>query len=181
MGLLYWRSSIPSRRRKLAMPLAAVNQAKESIRLYDQQSEEYDRPFRIEDHETAIQCLDFEGFLAFGLGLVRFIDKFDLAWKTKVHKGVVKYDKEIDDMIGTLYELWMHPCDRVMKRLKDFEGQGFQVSGADEFRRACQEVKGILTPDEEFFAGNDAFVRLQEQAIEANRRGETVELKEFSD
>lgn len=163
------------------MTLAAVNRARESICQYDKQSEDYDHPFKMEDHETAMECLDFEGFLAFGLSLVRFVDRFDLAWQSKVRKGLIPPQKEIEDLVDAMYKAWMHPCDRVMKRIEEFEKEGFQVSGAEDFRLACREVKGILTPDEDFFAGNDQLVRLQEEAVAANQRGETVELKEFSD
>ena len=153
-----------------------LNLAREQLERYEKSSESWK-----EDHEAAQRCLDFEGLLAYGVSLVRFIDAIDLAWRTKVLQKQLPHDAKMEEAIDCLYRGWLYPRERMTKRLESFEEQGFLVSGADEFRQACREVKGILTPDGEFFAGNDALLRKQDEAVEAHGRGETVELRELSD
>ena len=150
--------------------------AREQLQRYERSSESWK-----EDHEAAQRCLDFEGLLAYGVSLVHFIDAIDLAWRTKVYQKQLPHDVKMEEAIDFLYERWLNPCERMTRKLESFEEQGFLVSGADEFRQASCEVKGIRTPDNEFFAGNDALLRKQDEAVEAHRRGETVELKELSD
>jgi hypothetical protein len=158
-----------------------IQDAQESLRRYENRSARYEeQPERWkQDHNAAMHCFDFEGLLAFGLSLFDFINRIDEAWRIKVFRNLVPYNPTVDEGIEELYHLWLKPCDRLLVRLSELE-KYFDVAGAKEFRSACREVQGILTEDEEFFA-HDQLVRLRDEAVEANRRGEVEEMRSLGD
>ncbi|HKI35497.1 MAG TPA: hypothetical protein VKA46_26815 [Gemmataceae bacterium] len=158
-----------------------IQDAQESLQRYEKRSERYSQQPEQwkQDHEAAMCCFDFEGLLAFGLSLYDYINRIDEAWRVKVYRNLVPHDPAVDKVIEELYRGWLKPYDRVLARLSALE-KHFDVAGAKEFRSACREVQGILTPDEEFFI-HDRLARLRDEAVDANRRGEAEEMRSIGD
>jgi hypothetical protein len=148
---------------------------REQLSLYEQQSESC-----MLDHEDAVRCRDFEELLAIGIALCDLVHRLDEEWRRQVRSGNLQYDPAADSAIQSLYELWFRPCDKLRATLQQLEDRGFTIEGAREFRQRCDEVRGILTPDEEFFAG-DALVSLRDKTIDEHRRGETTDIGGLSD
>jgi hypothetical protein len=133
-----------------------------------------------DDHDLATACFELEELVATGIDAVDAINRADEWLRSRVASGKAKYDAIQDARIDALYQQWMHGSDRVIALLDQFEKKGFEVRGAEQFRRSYREVQGILTPDEKFFA-HHSLVKLRDEAVDAHRRGETVEIKELSD
>jgi len=159
-------------------PNHTIVEAQESLARYERKTDYYEEHWK-QDHQEAMRCFDFEEVLAFGLSLYDYLNRIDEAWRAKVHRQLISYDAEFDRLIEELYRLWLKPCDRILNRLTSFE-KHFEVEGAKEFRAACREVKGLLTPDEEFFS-QDRLVRLRDEAVAANLRGDVEEMKGVAD
>jgi hypothetical protein len=153
--------------------------AESQLKIYEEQASESQEAW-MKDHDAAMQCLDFEGHIAFGLSVLDFVHRLDEAWRTKVYKNLLDYDEDVSKAIDALYAWWLRPCPRVMERLKGFENEGFVVSGAKQFRSACKEVEAIVRDPREVFS-SASLVELRDRAIDASRRGDVVEMKELGD
>jgi hypothetical protein len=156
---------------------ATIQDAQESLQRFERRTERYaEQPEEWkQDHDAAMRCFDFEGLLAFGLSLFDFINRIDEVWRVKVFRGLVPYDPASDEVIGDLYRWWLRPCDRILARLSELE-KHFDVEGSKEFRSACREVQGLLTRSADFFT-HERLARLRDEAVDANRRGESEEMR----
>ena len=132
------------------------------------------------DHKEAMACFELEELLALGIDAFKAINRADEWVRAQVVSGEAEYDVGEFEKVEVLYQQWMQCSIVVNDILSRFEKNDFDVRGADDFRRCYREVQGILTPDEKFFA-HDSLVRLRDEAIDAHRRRETVEIKELSD
>lgn len=123
------------------------------------------------DHEFAMRCVDFEILLQHGLFVYDLINQIDEAIRAASRKGMIEFTRDIQDSVSALYRWWLEPCDAVLQLLVRFERQGYEVDHASEFRSAVREVRGVLTPDDEFFQESDV-AALRDAAIESFERGE---------
>ena len=122
------------------------------------------------DHDRAMECLDLELLLQWGLSCYDAINFADEKVRSLARSGKLEFTPEVADVITTAYRSWMKPCETVIRQLEAFERDGFSVEKAERFRSACREVRGILTDDAEFFG--DGLVELRDGAIDAFRTGE---------
>jgi hypothetical protein len=152
-----------------------IGDARDSLLEFDRQTERWNA-----DSKAAERCIRLELRLAIGILQYNMLNRIDEVWRTYVLRGAVEYSVKMDEQIGDLYRLWYKSCARLLPHLAACEKEGFVVEGAMEFRSACREAEGILTPDDVFFSA-DALVELRDEAIEANRRGETAEIKSIGD
>jgi hypothetical protein len=141
------------------------NVIRRRLSAYAEESELWNR-----DHRLAMASADFEDHLAFGLKLFDRITEIDQSWRREVFSGMVDYDSGFDAEIRELYEAWNKPCDLNEAVLSWLESRFGPVNHAEEFRSHCREVKGILTPDDQFFA-DEKLVDLRDQAIDDLRGG----------
>lgn len=123
------------------------------------------------DHHFATECLDLELLLQHGISVYQAINFLDNAMREFVLTGKTEYSAENETAIADLYEWWFRPCDRILKKIDEFEARDFRVEYAEEFRGACIEVQGCFTDDEAFFSGGD-LVTLRDRAIDSLKRGE---------
>lgn len=82
--------------------------------------------------------------------------------------------------IEGLFRQMLPAAETLLAAVQYAAGQGYPIEQADEFANVLRAVRGILTPDDEFFAGA-AQERLREQALDALRQGDVVELREIDD
>jgi hypothetical protein len=146
------------------------------LEFYEQKSEQV----WSDAHEAALHATDCEELLALGNFLFERINRLDESWRNAVYTGHWSDDRGFEKVVEGLYRSWSKAGEVLLRWLEQLEGQGFCVEGAEQFRRCCREVRGILTPDDEFFSG-DAQVNARDQAIDEHRRGETTELGQLSD
>ncbi len=125
--------------------------------------------------DLEINRLDFELLLRFGISLFETINFIDETWQLKVATEELDHSDESQNDIVQLYEWWLRPCNSLLAELKRFEDKDFVVTHAEAFRSAYREVYGILTPDEEFFSGED-LVTARDKAIDEHERGECESL-----
>jgi hypothetical protein len=128
-------------------------------------------------HAESTACLDFEELLAHANAIFDAVSSWDTLWHHKVFAEAIPYDAGDDQRIVELYTLWLQPADYLLGEIDRFERAGCAVAAAAEFRRNCAEVRGILTPDDEFFGAE--LIPLQEEARAAHRRGETEEFDDL--
>ena len=95
--------------------------------------------------------------------------------REKAFAGQFDYTEGTRQAFAELFEWWLRPRGRVLPIIDYFEGRGHSVEGANEFRAACEDVVGIITPDAEFFGG-DELAELRDRAIDEHRaeRDETA-------
>lgn len=130
----------------------------------------------VPDHVAAAACLDFESLLRKGLWIYEELNRLDEAFRGFVHRGELEYVPEWDDALEEAYRAWLKPCDRVFQSLNELEEQGFVIERADEFRAACHEVAGLLTPDVDFFSG-EPLAQLRDEALKSAQHGECEEME----
>ena len=148
--------------------IAAAQLLHDQMKLAESQAEQWQQ-----DHEDARDCHVLEFLLRTSLRFLDEIGNLDNKNRLLVLQGEAEAGAE--ELAAKLYQHWFKGATTIlMPSLTAMEGKGYQVEGAVEFRTACREVKGILTPDAQFFDG-ERLVDLRDKAIEAHRRGETEE------
>lgn len=83
-------------------------------------------------YKEAEACKDLDALLEVGLGLYKSIRRYTNG-------------KEIDGEILDLLVWWLGPCAIVEKHILHFEGLGYNVEGAIEFRRDCEEARKLAS------------------------------------
>jgi hypothetical protein len=132
------------------------------------------------DHDDAMRCVELEEVIALGLTVYNLINRMDEIWRLAVHKKKVAYSPKVDKLITKALRDWLRGCKILAKIIKKVEGLGYEVTGAEEFRLACREAEGILTPDEAFFDG-EKLQGLEAAALKSHRAGRTKTLRSLSD
>jgi hypothetical protein len=123
-----------------------------------------------QDYKEASACHLLEFFLRTWLRFLDEIGECGNQIRLLVLQG--KAEASAEASAERLYRTWLSGAETVMPFLIELEGKGYQVERSEDFRRGYREVKGILTPDDEFFSGN-RLIELRDKAIDAHRRGET--------
>jgi hypothetical protein len=141
----------------------------EHMSLAESQAEKWKK-----DHEDARDCHVLELLLRIEVGHMGGINELDNRLRSLVLRGEAD-PAEAERVVTHLYQHWLRGADEIlMPLLSQLEAKGYRVEGAEDFRAAYRQVKGILTPDDEFFA-DGRLVELRDNAIDAYRRGETEE------
>ena len=132
------------------------------------------------DHDEAMQCLELEEVLVFGMAVYHHINRMDEVWRLSVHRKRTAFDPKVERLIMKLYRVWLRVYTVLGKMLRGFEDAGYDVAGAEEFRAMCREIRGILTPDEKFFT-DEAFFQMEDSALRLHRAGKTIQIGSLSD
>ena len=116
--------------------------------------------------------MDVEAILRVGNAVFSFVTWIDDELSLASLKGELEElsPEALREQLHNLYRAWLRPCDAVELAVRRCEADGFEVEGAEEFRSARREAQGVLTPDAEFFRG-DELVVLRDQAVEDARAG----------
>jgi hypothetical protein len=148
----------------------ALTLAHDKARIYCEESELWKK-----DHALAMAYYDFRDFLEFGISIFDSITKIDEDWRLRVLKHEFDYDPAVSAKILAVYKMWLEPCDEIERALLFVEKEFGNVANAAEFRSRCREARGILTTDNQFFAG-DSLVSLCDAAIIEKRNGEAFDV-----
>lgn len=135
---------------------------------------------RASDHNVATMGLDFEATVASANALFVDVSDVDTRWHYEVAGGSLPYTEAGLERVTALYRDWGEMADAVLALLdQGFEGMR-ESAELVLLRENRNEVRGILTPDDEFFNDPALFAR-QQEALDAFHRGETVEFEEMGD
>ena len=126
------------------------------------------------DYDAAMKCRTVEYRLARAMAVYDWIVRIDEVWRLSVYQGGQAYDAETHELLTSAFRVWLGASEKLLGDLADIEQQGFTVRQAAEYRARVREAQGSLTDDAEFFSGRE-LVRLRDEAIDANARGETLE------
>lgn len=86
------------------------------------------------DHDLAMAQFQFDDLLKTGLKLLLAIKTAHTEWQGKVLSGEADPCLDVDLVIWDLYAWWLRPVERVEKELAFFEGEGFRLEHAAQFR-----------------------------------------------
>jgi hypothetical protein len=128
------------------------------------------------DHEDAMLVFDVQDSLKMGLILLDRLNAYDENIRLLGYKGDYSSDefgKHIEDIDG-LYRRWLQTSNSFRNILDSCIEKGHSIDDADRFQAALDNVKDMLTPDDEFFS-DPKLVELRDAAIDAHARGETTE------
>lgn len=145
------------------------------LQLYHAQSEAW-KPA----HRSAMRCRALERRLALGLFTFRQITQADEDWRAEVLAGRLPFSEQVETAIADAYRVWATACAPFLQATQDSEVEGYQVEGAHEFRECCQEVRGILTNDKDFFSSPE-LIALRDEAIDAHRNEATEEMSKINE
>lgn len=121
-------------------------------------------------------CLTLESSLEFGLSLYRMICHDEERWTLAVRTGRQPFCERDEQEFLSLFRAWLKPAADMLNAIEDCESQGFIVDGAAEFRQSVCEIQGILTADDQFFAG-EALTSLRDLAIKDLQDGRCSRLE----
>jgi len=127
-------------------------------------------------HAEAMDCWDCEDVLQLGIDAFDWLNRADEAIRRDINSGRLEYDPRIDRALKSLYARWLKPCPFAEQWIAVQEARGFTVRNAARFRVCCEEARAIVDDDD--VLDNDAIVELRDEAIDAYRKGETVEFGE---
>jgi hypothetical protein len=129
------------------------------------------------DHEVATAFFDFQDLVTDLIKAFKIITLVDERYRAEVYSGKCEHSAETLAKTREAYRLLFPASAEAESVLPWAEGKFGQVGGAAELRRICSELRGMFTPDDEFFSG-EPLVALRDEAIDAHRRGETTDLCE---
>ena len=125
----------------MEMPKKIRGQAvDQQLSLYEEQAEQWKSP-----HLRAMDCLDLEAVLLFGLHLYQVIQHTADAWATAARAAQSPYDEEMMGMFHKWYTNWLKPCNSILGEIDSLEREGFKVDRAEDFRAACLDVRATLS------------------------------------
>lgn len=131
-------------------------------------------------NRSARRCRALERRLALGVFTFRQICQADEDWRGELYAGRVSFSEQVETAIADAYRVWATACAAFLQAIADAEAAGTEIEGAGEFRRCCQEVRGILTSDKDFFSGPE-LTALRDEAVDAQRSGATEEMSEINE
>ena len=148
---------------------SALSIVRDSLKSYRCEADEW-RP----DHDVTMKCHEIEDFLRAGIVIFDSLVEMDEKYRERVLSGKISHDPRTDKALMGAFAMWLRPCVNIKRALAAFENRFGTVEHAEEFRSRCREAEGMLVKDGEFFSG-DALTELRDEAIDAHRRGETLD------
>lgn len=112
----------------------------QQLSLYSEQAEQWKS-----QHLRAMDCLDLEAILSFGLHLYRVILDLNERWAQDAESRKMPRDLEAVQRFHAWYTAWLKPCRAILLDIEQLEADGFKVSGAEAFRAACIDVRATLS------------------------------------
>jgi hypothetical protein len=91
--------------------------------------------------DDAPPCSELEDQLAFAIFL------FDRLRKVDERFRLTAQGADLDAEILRLYRAWGRAANDCLSALADLESRGLSVRNAPEFRRCCQEARGVLATE----------------------------------
>ena len=127
------------------------------------------------DHELAMMSFDIQELIHDGITLFRDICRLDENWRLAVFEERIPYDLDFEEKLRSLVQRFHRTTSAINRDLiPSVKKTGHSLDRVDEFRGVCAAVKGMVTPDDEFFC-DDALLRLQTDAIDDHNNGRCID------
>jgi hypothetical protein len=108
--------------------------------------------------------------------LLERILKYELEWRTSVFQGETEYDGAIGNRIEAALKWWADATEALLSKMEALGQFGFRPASLETLRPRLADVRRMLTPDGEFFEG-DELDELTAEALREDERGLTVEFR----
>ncbi len=118
------------------MPTIDRQLLRDQIELYAEQSESW-KP----DHDEAMACRNLEDLIRLGRAVFRGVQNIDEDWSAMIRSGATPLLAKDAEEVADWYRRWYAPCAKVLGDIARFEGLGYTVEGADEFRDCCCQAE----------------------------------------
>ena len=118
--------------------------------------------------------------IAVAHSFVDMILEYDLKWRTSVFRGETEYNEAIENRIRSSLKSWADDVERLLLPISSLQEFGFNPASLGTLHPRLAEVRSMLTPDDEFFVGEE-FDKLTAQALGEDERGLTVEFREMGE
>jgi hypothetical protein len=109
-----------------------------------------------------------------GVELYESINSLDEDWRELVYGKQVAYSPAIEKRLEKLYASWLETSERLLRIFaashNQLQDSGVDLQEAARLENAVREVRGLLTPDREFF-GSEKLAELRDAAIAEVRAG----------
>jgi hypothetical protein len=102
--------------------------------------------------------------------------EYDLKWRTSVFRGDTDYDEAIGNHIEACLQVWADATEALLSKMDALGHLGFHPASLETLRPRIAEVRSMLTPDGEFFEG-DELDELTARTLGEDERGATVEFR----
>jgi hypothetical protein len=96
------------------------------------------------NHRAAMQCKDFEDFLAEAVMVFRFTDESVRRRRQAVFHGLQEANLQLDEEEKQLYTHWLTLVEQDLPRLEELERTFARVEGADAFRACMDRARAFL-------------------------------------
>jgi hypothetical protein len=107
-------------------------------------------------------------FIRQGLEVLEGVHRSDTAFRLRLFENKAEIAEE--SIILDQYRGWLNSARLVLKHLDRVERDGGRIESAPRFRKAVQEIEGVLTDDADFFAG-EPLEQLGRSALDEHRSG----------
>jgi len=126
------------------------------------------------DHESAMLYFDIRDLISDGIKLFHDLCRLDENWRADVLEGKTPYDADFEEKLRSLVSRFQRTTLSIKRDLLPTIEKESEVEQADEFRKVCEEVQGMVTPDNDFFR-HEKFDSLRESAIMELDQGHAVD------
>lgn len=132
----------------------------------------------IAESNATVACFEMADLVKEGVAIFESINSLDDDSRVLVYENHIQYSASFHKRLRRLYDKWHTITASVIGLYSQLEqayvSRGFEADPVSRLQSAYREVSGLLTDDAKFFTG-DVLVELRDAAIDAHRRGETVE------
>jgi hypothetical protein len=115
-----------------------------------------------------------DDFVSRSLAILDHLLECEASWRTFVFQGKTEYDVEIEKHVEESLKDWADRADGFLSSFDTLVSGGISAESVETFRSRVAEVRGMLTPDDEFFEGEE-LDDLAAQAITEHESGATVD------
>ncbi len=155
----------------MGRPTLAFRNASRHVRRYTNESEDLMRR-----HAEAIDCRDCEDFLQLGIDAFDWLNRADESIRRAILNGRAEYDPKAERTLLEMYARWLRPCEHAERWIAVQAKRGFHVDNSGRFRECCVDVRAIV--EDNNLLNNDAIIKLRDDAVDAYRKGDTLEFWE---
>ncbi len=149
-----------------------VNAYKEASHLLSQGSSSSSRPFDLSDEQFKLEA---QIVIDSGIWCLRLIQTIDARWHKAIFDESISYRESDREELINFYQSWHTVTGKILAKLGSSG-----LTDTDILQSGYAEVGGLLTPDDQFFEGEE-LDELVQDAIGSLDRGETVEMREMGD
>jgi hypothetical protein len=110
----------------------------------------------IHDHEQAQECQDCEDFLRSGVGEFGSLIRAEETLHKAHRLGLLEWNAALEEVLRTLYIMWLQPCERADKWVEKQKARGYDVDGLKAYLECCDAAREWVSRDQMHAKGKAA-------------------------